>query len=990
MKPSEGCVGEVRPTSKARIPASTYRLQLGARMPFAAVADLVGYLDELGITDCYVSPIMAARSQSEHGYDVVDPGRLNPEIGSEDDFCDFAGRLVRRGMGLVLDVVPNHLCVATRENRFWWDVLEHGPSSPFARYFDIDWRSPAPQLENKVLLPVLGDSYGKALENQQLCVAYQDGGFVLHHGDSSFPITPHSFAPILQPVLDSLRQSLGESHEAVLELESIMTAIAHLPHYTETDSARAKERRRETELIKRRIHGLATTVAGARAAIDESLRELNGRKGLPQSFDTLDRLLGDQPYRLSFWRVAADEINYRRFFDINELAAIRVEEPPVFAAVHELALRFIAAGHVTGLRIDHVDGLFDPEAYLRTLSASAARARAAAENMPPPDAPLSPQEPFQELSFYIVVEKILSNGERLRPSFPVQGTTGYEFLHHVNSVFVQPSGIAALRELYAKWCGSPSRYADVLYECKKLILQVSMSSELHVLARKLDRISEQSRYSRDFTLNSLTSALGEIIACFPVYRTYIGHKDAKVSPDDRRHIEVAVRRAQRRNPATSATIFHFIRDVLLLSEPDDLKAADRAERRDFVARFQQLTSPVMAKGQEDTAFYRYYPLASLCEVGGDPQHSGTLAGVFHAKNQERLKAWPHALSTTTTHDTKRSEDVRARLNVLSEIPGDWEIAIAGFREHNREKKTIAYDAEAPDPNEEYLLYQVLAGTLPPDPMTADTHRTYVSRIEAYMNKALKEAKVHTSWIAPDEEYDRAVRDFIHAVLRPDSTNRFYEELLAFVRRIARPGMYNSLSQLVLKATCPGVPDFYQGTELWDDSLVDPDNRRPVDFEQRMRLLAALAREARTERRALARRLLHSAEDGRIKLHVMSSSLCFRRDHRAIFDAGAYVPIRAEGDSKDNVIAFARQSADEAAVVATGRFFTRLGAPDRLPIGSAWGDGRLELEGDLACRRYRERFTEETVTSVMHNGVAVLWLSQVFAHLPVAILERLPS
>jgi (1->4)-alpha-D-glucan 1-alpha-D-glucosylmutase len=510
---------------------------------------------------------------------------------------------------------------------------------------------------------------------------------------------------------------------------------------------------------------------------------------------------------------------------------------------------------------------------------------------------------------------------------------------------VLPSGASALRDIYAKWLGSPCRYADVLYECKKLILQVSMPSELHVLARRLDRISEQSRYSRDFTLNSLTSALGEIIACFPVYRTYIGHKDAKVSPDDRRYIEMAFRRAQRRNPATSTTIFYFIRDVLLLSEPDDLKAADRAERREFVARFQQLTSPVMAKG--------------------------------------------HALSTTATHDTKRSEDVRARLNVLSEIPGDWELAITHFREHNRGKKTLVDDVEAPDANEEYLLYQVLAGTFPPERMNAEAHRVYTGRIEAYMNKALKEAKVHTSWIAPDEEYDRAVRDFIQAVLHPGSTNRFCEDLTAFVRRIARPGMYNSLSQLVLKVTCPGVPDFYQGTELWDDSLVDPDNRRPVDFERRKRLLAALVRDAEAGRRALAIELLQSAEDGRIKLYVMSTSLRFRRNHRAMFDVGAYLPIRAEGDKKENVIAFARQSGDEAIVVAAGRFFTRLGPPERLPVGSVWGDGRLELEGDLAGHRYRELFTGEVVTPVIHQGAAVLWLSDAFAHLPVAILEQLP-
>jgi len=636
--------------SPARVPSATYRLQLNRSFNFVGASAIVDYLWNLGITDGYASPIFTTRPGSMHGYDVVDHGQVNPDLGSESEFMDLGRKLRDRGMGLVLDVVPNHMCIADPGNRWWNDVLENGPSSPMARHFDIDWNPPKADLVAKVLLPILGDQFGRVLENQQIRVEYEAGAFVLRCYDMRLPVAPRTWGHVLQPALQTLRPDLGEEHAVVLEMESIITALDHLPLRTETDPARVRERQREKEVIKRRLDTLLTESADARRAVDASLGNLNGAKDDPSSLVRLERLLDDQGYRLSFWRVASDEINYRRFFDINELAAIRVEEPDVFAAVHDLVLRMAREGLVTGLRIDHVDGLFDPDKYLRDLQDSWAQAtgREATDGRP----------------CYVVVEKILGSAEPLRSQWPVHGTTGYEFLNLLGGLFVHPDGAGALRSVAERFTGNRRRFADIAYESKKLVLRAAMSSELTVLARKLDLISEQHRFSRDFTLNSLQDALRELIACFPVYRTYVRAEDPAVSPADRREIEIAIREARRRNPATSASIFDFLASVLLREDPDGLDEAARAERRDFALRLQQLTGPVMAKGVEDTAFYRYFPLAALNEVGGEPDRGGVTLDEFHRRNGERLQRWPDSLSATATHDGKRGEDVRARLAVL--------------------------------------------------------------------------------------------------------------------------------------------------------------------------------------------------------------------------------------------------------------------------------------------------------------------------------------
>jgi len=972
--------------TQAHLPSATYRLQLNSQFTFRQAAGLVDYLRELGVSDCYASPLLAARPGSPHGYDVIDHSTLNPELGSEAEFVEFARRLRRLGIGLIMDVVPNHMCIAGSSNRWWNDVLENGPSSPYAQFFDIDWRPPKPDLIGKILLPMLGDQYGRVLENQEISITCRQGAFFANYYETRLPLAPRSYTQILEPMLPEMKAAYGERHPHVLELESIITALGHLPRRDETAPESIRERQREKEIIKRRLDLLLTECDGARGALDNSLSDLNGTKGISESFDRLERLLADQAYRLSFWRVAADEINYRRFFDINELAAIRVEDPQVFAAVHELILRLIEQGSVTGLRIDHVDGLFDPAQYLDDLQAACLQAwtRSATTDGNLPSYRLADSgKPF-----YIVVEKILSHGELMRPHWPSHGTTGYGFLNQLNGVFVERDNEAGMRRLYERFTGEAPNFADLIYECKKLILRVAMSSELHVLARRLDRISEQRRFSRDFTLNSLQYALGEVIACFPVYRSYTRRRQAEVCPEDRRHILRAISEAKRRNPATSPSIFNFIGNLLLLEEPAGLTEAQRDARRDFILRFQQLTGPVMAKGVEDTAFYRYYPLASLNEVGGEPQRFGIAVEEFHNLNEQRMLERPHGLSATSTHDTKRGEDVRARINVLSEIPAKWYRAICRWKEINRDSKTRIEEEEVPDANDEYLLYQTLVGAWPLDPMDSVTYAEFVCRIQEYLIKAMREAKVHTSWINPNEDYERATREFIEAILKLETSNRFLRSFAEFHAPIARAGMYNSLAQTLLKGAAPGVPDFYQGTELWDFNLVDPDNRRPVDYERRSELLASLPLNDDGDLTTLVERLAANPQDGRIKLYLTGRALRFRRTRQDLFAEGDYLPLTARGQKENHVIAFARVAGDQAAVIVTGRFFTRLGDAGQPPTGSAaWGDTVVALDHESAAGWYQDVFTGHRIRAERNSAGFELPLTQVFAHLPVALLER---
>jgi (1->4)-alpha-D-glucan 1-alpha-D-glucosylmutase len=953
----------------SRIPSGTYRLQLHRGFTFKDASALVEYLHQLGVSDYYLSPITQARPGSVHGYDVVNHRAINPELGTEDDFRQLANSLQERDMGIVADIVPNHMAIADPANQWWQDVLENGPSSLYAEFFDIDWNPPKNDLTNKVLLPVLGDQYGRVLENQEIKIVYENGKFFARYYNNSFPLAPRSLQWILKPALREMIQKLGDSHPDVLELESILNSVEHLPARTENDHKKVRERRREIPVIGRRLAELYEKSAATREAIENSLHDINGVKGDPHSFDRLENLLADQAYRLSFWKVAGDEINYRRFFDINELAAIRMEDRGVFAATHEMILKLISQGLINGLRIDHVDGLLDPLQYLRRLQQGIGLCTAERDRLPDPERP-----------FYVVVEKILGENEKLEP-WPVHGTTGYEFMNVIGRLFVERENSNRFRDLYAHFIGDRQNFRDVVYDSKKLILRTAMSGEMAVLSRRLDRISEHHRWSRDFTLNSLSAALEEVIACFPVYRSYVRAETGSVSNADREHIHAAIRGAKQRNPAMSESIFDFVASVLLLDHPSGLTEDQRAERGEFVLRFQQLTAPVMAKGFEDTALYRYYPLASLNEVGGDPDAFGLSLDTFHQWNKERLEQWPDALSASSTHDTKRSEDTRARINVLSEIPDEWEQAIARWYQMNASaRKKLEDGREVPDPNEEYLLYQALVGIWPAEPIDNQQREDLTKRIQSYMEKAVKEAKVHTSWMNVNEEHDRALNEFLKTILA--EKQEFIADLTKFQTRIARAGMLNSLSQTLLKIALPGVPDFYQGTELWNLALVDPDNRRPVDYEQRLSMLSKMHESAERDRLATMRRLLEDMRSGGIKMYVTNRAMEFRRANRELFMRGDYLPLNPTGPRAQHTIGFSRSMNGKRVIVVCGRFFMRLPEARPLPVDPrAWGETFVTIEKD-APSRVTDLFTGNSIS--IRNGR--LELSEVFAQMPIAMLH----
>ncbi len=969
-------------SDQPRFPISTYRLQFSPSFTFADAKEIVPYLQALGISDCYASPYLKATPGSSHGYDIVDPTQLNPELGTEKEYQEFVQALQRHGMGQILDVVSNHMGIGRLVNPWWLDVLENGPSSPYATFFDIDWSPIKRELEDQVLLPILGDLYGKVLENQEITLRYEEGGFCLRYYDHTLPVGPKPWLKVLTHRLHELTEQLGPDHPALHELQSIITALRHLPSRRERDPQLVEERRREKEIVKQRLTALANESPRIQQFIDENVRVFNGTKGDPRSFDLLHELIDDQAYRLAYWRVASEEINYRRFFDINELAAIRMEEPRVFKKFHELIFRLLKEGAVTGLRIDHVDGLNDPGAYLWQL-----QAWARAELLPSADRSGSNPRPL-----FVVVEKILGKDETLPEGWPVFGTTGYDFLNLLNGLFVNSEHERAMDEVYQRFVHRRISLEDLRYECKKLIMRVSMASESNTLGHQLNRLSERNRWSRDFTLYSLTYAIREIIACFPVYRTYVTEGTEVVMERDRAYIRLAVARAKRRNPALSGLVFDFVRD-LLLNPIEEETQEDREDRLRFIMKFQQFTSPVTAKGIEDTAFYIYNRLVSLNEVGGEPDVFGILPAAFHKRLRERQTRWPHCFSATSTHDTKRSEDVRARINVLSEIPKAWRAQVLRWSKLNKKYKADLEGRLAPDPNEEYLLYQTLIGAWPLDPMDDAQYGTFCDRIQGYMTKALKEAKVNTSWVNPDQGYDEAVRLFIEHVLDRRGPNVFLEEFLPFQQMIGEYGMYNSLSQVLIKALAPGVPDFYQGTELWDFSLVDPDNRRAVDFAARAALLENLREACERsdgDRGRVARELLDSRTDGRIKLYVTMSALRYRRAHPGLFQEGEYVPLDTQGRNGDHLFGFTRIRGEEAIVAVAPRLVAGL-LSDKLgpPVGpEVWGDTWISVPSWKPGSRYRNVLTEEVLVSDTMDERQVLPAGQVLAGFPVAMLERL--
>ena len=958
------------------IPTATYRLQFNRAFKFCDAKAIVPYLHDLGISDCYASPIFKTPADSDNGYDICDHSQLNPVLGSENDFEVFTSALREHGLGLILDIVPNHMGIGEACNAWWMDVLENGPSSSYASYFDIEWHPVNPQLENKVLLPILEDQYGNVLEEGKLRLEYEDGAFFIHYYNSKLPVGPLTYSSILGHRLDQLTDTLGKDNESLQELQSILTAISYLPAGTELDPEKLEERKREKEIIKRRIAALLQAGPQVREAIDVTLRDFNGTVGEPQTFDLLDRLIEAQPYRLAFWRVAGEEINYRRFFDIDKLAAIRVELPEVFEATHQLVFRFLAEGKATGLRVDHPDGLWDPAAYFRQLQQNYAMQRI----QPLDDASLNSNRPL-----YVVAEKILSKGESLPEDWAVYGTTGYDFLNQVNGIFVEHTNREAVDKIYRDFIGKELNFRNLINSTKKMTMLISLASEINSLSHQLDRISERNRHYRDFTLNSLTFAIREVVACLSVYRTYSDASTGTVADRDQKYIKAAVEEAKKRNPRTARALFDFIQETLLLRNLQHFRVEDRRQVIDFVMDLQQLTGPVMAKAVEDTAFYVYNRLSSLNEVGGEPEQFGLSLDSFHRQSINRQTHWPHSMLTTSTHDTKRSEDVRARINVLSEIPAEWGEAVTRWSKLNADKKSAVDGETAPDCNDEYLFYQTLVGAWPAESLTAEKFADFRERIGAYMLKAIKEAKVHTSWVNPNEAYDQAVSKFVKEVLVADLENSFLSDFIQFHRRVAYPGMLNSLSQAILKIASPGVPDFYQGTELWDLSLVDPDNRRPVDFGKRINLLEELKQRERENRHSFIQGLLSGWVDGKIKLYVTYKGLGFRRSQKSLFEEGNYIPIDAFDGTRNHICAFARQKGEAWALVAVPRLITKLITADRPPLGEeSWGSSALVLPEDTP-ESWFNIFTGEELKVVVSEQRKLLPLANVFQSFPLALL-----
>ena len=949
------------------IPRATYRVQLNRDFDLRAARAIVPYLARLGVSHLYTSPLLKARPGSPHGYDITDHDSLNPEIGTAEDFDELVAELERHRMALMIDVVPNHMAVFQADNRWWQDVLENGPASRYAEYFDIDWTPLSEELRGKVLLPILGDQYGTVLERGELVLEFDGkaGTFSLGYFEHRLPIRPSEYGTILGDA-----QQLADDGHAALEIAALSCAFDALRTADHNADAAAR-----SAPLKGRLASLCARSAAARERVDARVRALNGVPGDPASFDGLHSIIKAQFYRLAFWRVAADDINYRRFFDVDALAALRTERADVFEDTHRRIFEWIAAGKVQALRIDHPDGLLDPRGYCAALQARARSLVGAIAE----DAPAKPAD----LPIYLVLEKILADYERLAVDWPVHGTTGYRFLNVVNGLFVDTTARSRFDRLYSAFIGERLDFDRVARAAKKIIIVHSLASELNLLAAALTRIAKAERDTCDFTLNSLRRALVEIVACFPVYRSYItgGHR----SSDDRRYVNWATTVAKGNSPASETSVFDFVRDIL----NGDRVLRDSEARRDaerFVGRFQQFTAPVMAKGLEDTSFYVYNRLVSLNEVGGDPRRFGFSVDAFHGASADRARNWPHTMLATSTHDNKRAEDVRARIDVLTEMPGAWRLTLRRWRQINRRLRTAIDGRAAPSANDEYLLYQTLLGAWPLGEIDEAALADFRARIQRYMQKAVREAKVHTSWINPNVAYEAALAAFIDGVLSPTAANPFLQDFVPAQKRVARFGCLNSLSQVLLKLASPGVPDFYQGTELWDFSLVDPDNRRPVDYARRRAVLEELDRAPAQERDAAntARALLDHWADGRVKLWLIARLLGWRMRHAQWFDEASYLPIRAHGDRAAHVVSFARVHRDGWMLAIAPRLYVGVtGGGDGWPLGEpAWHDTTLMLPTS-APRRWRNVLTG--ASRVAPDEPGELAIAAVLDAFPVALL-----
>ncbi|MGC2581701.1 MAG: malto-oligosyltrehalose synthase, partial [Acidobacteriaceae bacterium] len=974
---------EQTPHKEPRAPLSTYRVQLHAGFTFADAEAVLPYLKSLGIGDCYASPIFEARPGSLHGYDVTRHDRLNPELGGEEGFGRFADRLRELGMGLLLDIVPNHMGVGN-DSVWWQDVLENGRASRYANYFDIEWEPLNPDMRNKLLLPILGSQYGDELEGKRIQIVVADGQLRAQYYDHLMPLAPRSL-PFVFP--DAELDELGVPQS----FRDVLRETAHIPPHETTDANLTAQRQQQLEELRPRLRA-ALLSESMQEPLRRALERINGVAGDPRSFDRLHELLEQQPWRLAFWRVSSEEINYRRFFDINDLVGLRMENPEVFAKTHGLVRRLLASGEVTGLRIDHCDGMLNPRQYLirlqRLYVASQCMGAMPQGETGPTGIEVQVREAMRRPAWnmaqgplYVVVEKILETKESLPPEWPVSGTSGYDFVHLGNQIFILGENKQRFTDFYERLIGDGADPQTIIYQSKLNVMRNALSSEVYVLANLLSRLASSNRRARDFTEDLLETAIRETIACFPVYRTYIDDR-GQYTDRDRAFIRQAIGRAKQRNRETDASVFDFLENILLLHE----KAGEDIDERElyFALKFQQLTGPVMAKGVEDTTFYVYNRFISSNDVGSSVEAFGIAPELFHEANRERLRDSPDAMLATSTHDTKRSEDVRNRLNVLSEMTYLWPSCVRRWAKLNaRYKRRLEDGRVAPDANEEYFLYQTLAGAWPWTMTSAEDREEFLERIQQYMTKSLSEAKVNLSWTNPNPEYVDAVASFVRGILMPDARGRqprFVETLEEILPVLQLFGAVNSLAQVVLKIASPGVPDFYQGTEMWDLSLVDPDNRRPVDYATRQATLKELqALEQDRGAAAVCRAVLDRIRDGRVKLWTVHRALALRNRMPEEFQRGKYVPVEATNGLAAHVIAFARGQ-DVLAVVP--RFaYTLMGGKARLPLDDAWGHAQLTVP-EMAGAELENVFTG-AFARVDENGRLPLRVA--FAEFPVALL-----
>lgn len=899
-----------------RIPAATYRVQFNKDFRFTDALQILDGLHRLGISHLYASPIFASRAGSMHGYDVIDPNCLNPEIGTPEEFESLVAALREREMGLILDIVPNHMA-ATPENRWWMDVLESGAASKYAGYFGINWGTASDSVEEKIFLPILGGPYGSILDAGELKITYDHGSFFLNYWQTRLPLAPVTYRDVLVPGCGPLLD-----HPDVHMLFDVLGRLA--PRST-SDWDAILRRETEKETIKQRIHALYESLPPFREHLDASLECINGQPGNPDSFEALHHVLENQAYRLAYWRVARDRINYRRFFDISDLIGIRVESDEVFAASHTLISEMLSQGKADGIRIDHIDGLNDPADYLGKL----------------------PQD------VYTVVEKILVGEERLPVTWPVHGTSGYDFLGYANALFVHLEGFERLSSMYRETIGFTQSLEDVEADRKRLAMRTLFPGEIADLGASLASMAEEDRYARDFNQKDITRALREITACLPVYRTYI--RDTHVSDTDRRYLAEAKERAmQRSEEDIDPAIFEYVIRVLLLRFRPHMTDEQKAVWVRFVRRWQQITGPVMAKGVEDSTYYVYNRLVSLNEVGGIPEPV-TIAQM-HEFLLHRARKWPASMNASSTHDTKRSEDVRARLNVLADMPGEWSRHVRSWRSMMRKRRGPV------DQNEEYFIYQNLLGAWP---LNQEEVPQYRERFLAYLIKAAREARTWTDWIKPSEEHESALTGFASGLFDDEQFQRSFQ---AIFERSAWFGALNSLSQLVLKIASPGLPDFYRGTIGWDFSLVDPDNRRPADMAPTV-----------NPEESVAGMLTHW-RDGHVKAAVTSAGLAFRKANARLFEKGEYIPLQVQGRRAEHLFAFLRRQEGNWALAVIPLFCARLSIGLRAPVGRTWQDTVIVMPAEAPVE-WSCQFTRETLRAIDN----VLPASRVLAEFPIALL-----